>query len=306
MLQKWLQVPGWAGCFLGLALAGACGWLAPSSSPPELEDFLTAGTLGALWATLVRPALLNGHGRWLLTGGLTLGLLMLLAPSENSAEQFALMLGGAGLGSILAGGLPALWLRLPDHFRKPPGERRWALALAAMQMRLGDDDRFHHLAAREEPFEARRILLEGWGIRDRQSCLEMLRWLEDEGHQAALSGLLAEDGAEGSLADFIAEHREALESKGIVAWDLGRLVQVVRWSVGAGYLGRAEGWERIASAAGELQAVHLSWEEYADHFMMGARYWSLLVGCEEPPFEPLRKWLLESPLSPWRKLPWPR
>ncbi len=159
-----------------------------------------------------------------------------------------------------------------------------------------------------------------WNITDRDSTLEIVRWLLLEGHHADADAALAlmrgdqseagdpEEKAEDvqAIAEFMVENGyctvETLPQT-VIAWDLVRIANLGRWALHAGYLSEEEMWQVMQVAADTAREHFSSWEEYGRSFAMGRGVWH---GDEEDcqtAWEIVTE-LLEEETSPWRQIPW--
>lgn len=159
-----------------------------------------------------------------------------------------------------------------------------------------------------------------WNITDRDSTLEIVRWLLLEGHHADADAALAlmrgdqpeagdpEEKAEDvqAIAKFMVENGyctvETLPQT-VIAWDLVRIANLGRWALHAGYLSEEEMWQVMQVAADTAREHFSSWEEYGRSFAMGRGVWH---GDEEDcqtAWEIVTE-LLEEETSPWRQIPW--
>ena len=159
-----------------------------------------------------------------------------------------------------------------------------------------------------------------WNITDRDSTLEIVRWLLLEGHHADADAALAlmrgdqseagdpEEKAEDvqAIAEFMVENGyctvETLPQT-VIAWDLVRIANLGRWALHAGYLSEEEMWQVMQVAADTAREHFSSWEEYGRSFAFGRGVWH---GDEE---DCQTAWeivtaLLEEETSPWQQIPW--
>ena len=170
------------------------------------------------------------------------------------------------------------------------------------------------------PETYRAQLQSWWNITDRDSTLEIVRWLLHEGHHADADAALAlmrgdqseagdpEEKAEDVqlIAEFMIRNgyctAETLPQT-VIAWDLVRIANLGRWALHAGYLSKEEMWQVMQVAADAARGHFASWEEYGRSFAMGRGVWH---GDEE---DCQTAWeivtaLLEEETSPWRQIPW--
>ena len=159
-----------------------------------------------------------------------------------------------------------------------------------------------------------------WNITDRESTLEIVRWLLHEGHHADADAALAlmrgdqpeagnpEEKAEDvqAIAEFMVENgycTAEMLPRTVIAWDLVRIANLGRWALHAGYLSEEEMWQVMQVAADTAREHFSSWEEYGRSFAMGRGVWH---GDEE---DCQTAWeivtaLLEEEQSLWRQIPW--
>ncbi|MGD8453372.1 MAG: DUF1266 domain-containing protein [Phycisphaerae bacterium] len=197
--------------------------------------------------------------------------------------------------------------------------QRWALAAGAC-CAVPHGDRLDCLPRCVfDAQEARTSLAEWWGAHNREGCLRQIDWLENEGHNAHFSVLhrqlcgLEQDGFETLVQDLSAEamqqahfvwvNLDEFKDGHIVAWDLARLIDVVRFGVTAEYLREAESWPLILRVAERIQGAYRSWDELGRNFALGAVYWLKGVDSRPDVAEGV-KWLLTQAESPWRQLAW--
>jgi hypothetical protein len=144
-------------------------------------------------------------------------------------------------------------------------------------------------------------LTEAWGIYNTENAQEIMKWLRQEGHRAYYEELypllkisdqekrnelieekFGEDAPKAlQFADnliecitgrgtnqFAAFNGENME-KGILAWDLGRLVVIARLSFDGGYIDEKTAWGVIKDAYGMAVKEYASWKEFAVSYLIG-------------------------------------
>lgn len=204
----------------------------------------------------------------------------------------------------------------PEH---PTDAQRWALALAGILGRL-NGERHDRLGGRARDLYEREAsthaLAKWWNIDGPDAARSCLDWLADEGHRADLRALVTALSAEEPTAEqraiiedasedrlrFAREHAASLGERGLLAWDLGRLVAVAGWAHLAGYLSdEEEAWARILPAARAVQAAHGSWREFGEHYLLGLEF---AFGSTDDGSRQALTALLRDEQSPWRRLAW--
>ena len=199
-----------------------------------------------------------------------------------------------------------------------------ALAGGAILAQMNSDT-FDTLPNRFGQAEARNVLLRFWSVTDHDSTEETIRWLDNEGHSKDFDDthkLLStlDDGAYEKLKtdllqtgspldqlsaakmEVVRRHGAQAGTRGLTAWDQGRLVYVVRLAHTAGYLSSSESWSHITRAAASLQEAYTSWQEIGEHYLIGRLFWN--PNLKDPKADKAMRWLLDDPSSPWRRLPW--
>ena len=73
---------------------------------------------------------------------------------------------------------------------------------------------------------------------------------------------------------FVAEMRNVLGEYGLLAWDYGRILSVLRWSIAANWLSENEALNLAKPFIDELLNAYDSWEDYASHYALGRAYFA--------------------------------
>lgn len=188
--------------------------------------------------------------------------------------------------------------------------RRWGLA-AGGPLSAWNKEPFNRLRSRHAPWECAQMLSEGWSIRGRDDVLRTIDWLVNQGHTADASQVIEAsatgyvplcDDPDGRIA-FALRNQAELRSKGLVAWDLGRLISVARWSCTAGYISSDEAWDWISLASTRIQSCYQSWEDCGRGWLLGYGYWKDGGEIDKAFLERLN-WLNRSARSPWKRIEW--
>ena len=191
-------------------------------------------------------------------------------------------------------------------------------------MLVYNDENVDTIECAEEDVESIRGTIESWwNVTDRESTLEIVKWLLEEGHHADADEALKELRKRG-LADISQEERDDEESKmgdvcliaesmdengwcpegkmpkSVIAWDLVRLVNLGRWAYLCGYLTEDEMWQIMQLAADTALEHFSSWEEYGMSFVMGRGVWHGDPDDSETAYE-IVSLLLKDNESPWKE-----
>lgn len=135
-----------------------------------------------------------------------------------------------------------------------------------------------------------RNKLEGWNINSRDGLINTVLSMTMYGHDATFREMAAdvklrtpEERAEISAAsdawpDYMWEYTEQLDEKwgekGIMAWDLFRMSNLVQWGYTAGYVTYAEALELLEPAATILCENFSSWDEAYENYLDGYNWWA--------------------------------
>ncbi|MFP3091419.1 DUF1266 domain-containing protein [Treponema sp. TIM-1] len=175
-------------------------------------------------------------------------------------------------------------------------------------------------------------LTDAWDIYDKEGAYSIIEWLQKEGHRVyfpeiypliktdpdernkRLETLFGENAekairfadnlleciSERGNDDFAAFNDENMK-KGILAWDLGRLIAITRMSFDIGYLDEKTAWGVIKNAYEMAIKEYKDWKELAVAYLIGRGMWSgdnmMLNGLYG-----IAQKALEHDNSPWKKL----
>jgi hypothetical protein len=131
----------------------------------------------------------------------------------------------------------------------------------------------------------RTILANSWDIQNPEKLRSTLAWLRKEGHRA---------GRPPSPND-------NLGPRGLLAWDLVRVIAVAGWGYVADYISEDEAWSHIGPAAVQLRQAYQSWEDLQQAYVNGAFAWDASAG---PDCQQKYQQIMADPSSPWRAVPW--
>lgn len=169
-------------------------------------------------------------------------------------------------------------------------------------------------------------LREWWNVTDRESTLDIVKWLLEEGHHVEADRVLVkirECGLENISAEECCSEDNKMEDvcliaeemqengwcptgqipQSVIAWDLVRVVNLGRWAYLCGYVSENEMWQ-IMQVAADIALEHFSsWEEYGRSFIMGRGVWHGEPADSETAYE-IVELLLENDESPWKQSNW--
>ena len=174
---------------------------------------------------------------------------------------------------------------------------QYAIAFSSNLFQL---NKFYHLdfSAKSLPQEdIVEILEDSWGITDYDSLMENFDNLLNAGHSGAFKKLaalldkypgksvldiaLAEELSvfEISRLYFVRDSRNFLGSHDIEAWDLGRAITLMRWSIAAGYITQEEAVELCIPVVEKLKKDYTCWYDYIVHYVQGRGFYGI-YDCE--------------------------
>ena len=191
-------------------------------------------------------------------------------------------------------------------------------------MLVYNDENVDSVDCPAEDVESIRSTIESWwNVTDRESTLEIVKWLLEEGHHAEADKALEKVRKRG-IENISQEERDDEESKmgdvcliaesmdengwcpggqmpdSVIAWDLVRVVNLGRWAYLCGYVNEDEMWQIMQVAADTALGHFSSWEEYGASFVMGRGVWHGDPEDSETAYE-IVSLLLEDDESPWKE-----
>ncbi|MCQ4210962.1 MULTISPECIES: DUF1266 domain-containing protein [Streptomyces] len=129
----------------------------------------------------------------------------------------------------------------------------WMVSLAAPVSRDRDAARTTlYPFTRLDGDKARRWLAEQWEIGTREELLGRLGGLARSGYRA---GARARLGVEP------------------LAWDIALYVDITRRGFACGMLTEADAWNLLKNVVPQVAGTYNSWQEYADHYLLGRQIW---------------------------------
>ena len=180
-------------------------------------------------------------------------------------------------------------------------------------------------------------VIEGWDIHSPPSAKETISWLIHQGHRAEFDQIKSRIDHENDpifaskrnrefaknlrksipllLKQQVIRSPEEISEISTLAWDMGRLVNITRWSYDLKYVTEEEAWEVIGIAYEEVLKTYDSWDDFAKGYLVGRALWGGTSGGIGIPFfnrvkikklqSIIRKTksLLEHQASPWNQTP---
>ncbi len=205
-----------------------------------------------------------------------------------------------------------------------PNNKAWTLALGAVINRQNHGDSIYlgGFQQNEKSKErAKMILSKWWGVESTEDLLFTLSWLKLQGHRkeyneikTALNKMsesqlrqlkeqLSNTPELLSKLEHVLATKDSLGEAGILAWDMGRFVNVCGWGYLAGYINEKGTWQMLRPLAKDIQRKFNSWEQYSKSYLAGREFWS----SDETKNKEIRSIidsLLNDSDSPWNLHPW--
>lgn len=154
------------------------------------------------------------------------------------------------------------------------------------------------------------LLRSSWKVNDKDSALETIDWLKEEGHRESCRkcmeelqemGLLdlkeeefldkfMESGIEENVGRYLLAYymnQEGLDAEYMAAWDLCRVNQMYADCYFCGYLTYEEAMDGALENSLLLQQMYPSWEDMMSAYMLGYQFWQndLMLTDDSPTLE---------------------
>lgn len=205
-------------------------------------------------------------------------------------------------------------------------QKEWGLAASAIITKDNYDD-FYSLVGRwDSPREQKIVrdnILAGWSVHSRRDLLRTLNKVWKRGHRGSMQEIrrkldqgwspqviclyaaLRGHPCTFRRVDWVEQYADKLNENSMVAWDLSRLVSLVRWGVFVGYLSEDEAWGWIMPAAQKIQSSFGSWQEVGEDYLFGRSFWSPdEMKQSGDRFRRNIYWLIHAPDGPWKVNDW--
>jgi hypothetical protein len=194
----------------------------------------------------------------------------------------------------------ALSLCIPAAFAITDAQR-WAIALTEIMTRVNEDSHENLNFKEFTDYDTKSIqdmLVEDWGINNREELLATLDGMEKGGHTGALEKLkkiIGEtqdyslfnmlnaynmDATDYNRFKFLLSNWAIYRNRSIAAWDYGRNISLCRWGFQCGYMTESEAWDKIMYYAKKIQPLYTSWKDYGADYYMGRIFWASGFGAE--------------------------
>ncbi|MGH4028156.1 DUF1266 domain-containing protein [Actinomycetota bacterium Odt1-20B] len=149
------------------------------------------------------------------------------------------------------------WKRKPrteSRYRTPlTAHQLWMVSLAAPVSRDRDASRTTlYPFTRIDDEKARAWLADQWGITSREALARRLDGLARNGYRAGFGRRLGVEP---------------------LAWDAGLYVDISRRGFACGMLTEADTWTALKNIVPAVVRTYASWQEYADHYLLGRMVW---------------------------------
>jgi hypothetical protein len=188
---------------------------------------------------------------------------------------------------------------------------QWAIACGA-DLAYYRGDILNDLTSDTDEDTCKEMLSEQWGIDNKKDFTEMAESLLDGRHSKIYRQLAEGEEVEGfeEEAENLEEALEVFEEDEMIeedeipdmlAWDLGRLINISRFAYDAKILNREEALHYIRKAAALMQKTYGSWKEMSVAYQLGRYTWG-----GDDVYEELNDGmddLLTEEDSPWVKMP---
>ena len=137
------------------------------------------------------------------------------------------------------------------------------------------------------------VLKDGWSIKDYDTLIETFENLLSGGHSGAYkkSAALLDKYPNKSVLEigfaeelsvteisrlyFVRDSRNFLGFHDIEAWDLGRAITLMRWSIALGYISEEEAVERCMPVVEKLKQDYTCWYDYIVHYVQGRGFYGI-------------------------------
>lgn len=166
----------------------------------------------------------------------------------------------------------------------------WALPMGAMLNKINDEGptTFGPVRNASKASSVRNNLASGWGIHSREELITTVLRMTYHGHNASFlsdvvyinslspaqyAAYCSSEGMDSYMFPYTKQLSEKWGERGILAWDLFRMSNVVQWGYAAGYLTYEEALALLEPAAALLKETFSSWDEAYENYLDGYNWW---------------------------------
>jgi len=169
-----------------------------------------------------------------------------------------------------------------------------------------------------------RMLSQDWGIGNREHLITMVDGLisGERGHnisfldardywarfslsQSAEAMRRYDDDAKSDIS-LVLNHAHTIGPAGILSWDLGRCVPMLRNGHSLGWINEQETWEKLSVISLKMQQNYQSWQHAGIAYVVGRLFWAkggLSESTCNAYFSRFKK-IIVNPEHPWNTLDW--
>ena len=139
--------------------------------------------------------------------------------------------------------------------------------------------------------QCRLILKNSWSITNYEQLISQIDDLLAHGHNGTflfLAGLIEKNenlkpieiiakecltGSEGTRLFYVYSIKDKLGPLAISAWDKARCINLLRWSISAGYITEEEALQRAAPIVESLINEYATWDDFFAHYIAGRQFY---------------------------------
>ncbi len=209
---------------------------------------------------------------------------------------------------------------------KPLEEAKaWAMGFCAV-LHERNHSRHNYLSPRKMQPEyikkLKELLEKWWGIKSREDLFDAIEGLRlrgkdryyqairksfnkwDDSHFENFLERYKEDEENRQRVNLIWKTRDQLKEKGIVSYDMARIVSLCRSGYAIGYITEEEAWGLIIPAALKSQKTFDSWKDMGQNYILGRIFTFAGENWNKQYYYTALQRLVDSKSSPWNKYPW--
>lgn len=207
------------------------------------------------------------------------------------------------------------------------GLKLWQVSLSGLLAKMNDSR--HHCLALEGMSDTNMIeswtmsMHRDWGIHNEAELIDMIDWLEEQGHNASFQKMAREwlgvsetelqrvsrrheGDQELSKLQLVTQHQQSLKECGVFAWDIGRAAHLARCGFYTYMISEQRCWELMDRLTALVYPRFSGWLQYGLSYTVGRAYWQAGYLDEnycDGVFAHLRS-IQNDPEHPWNWLSW--